>query len=57
VHEEGQLPVAATVPMACTNAVDSDLLNWDSDNVSFGYEQLRAMRVGAIHASRLVGGQ
>ena len=52
VHEQGHLPVAATVSMACTNAVASDILNSDPDNRSFGYERLRAMRVGAIHGSR-----
>ena len=43
--------MAASVPMACTNAVASDILNSDPDSLSFGYEQLRAMRVGAIHGS------
>ena len=52
VHEQGHLPVAASVPMACTNAVASDILNSDPDSLCFGYEQLRAMRVGAIHGSR-----
>jgi hypothetical protein len=37
--------------MACTNAVARDILNSDPDNLSFGYERLRAMRVGAIHGS------
>jgi hypothetical protein len=44
--------VAATVSMACTNAVASDILSSDPDNLSFGYQRLRAMRVGAIHVSR-----
>jgi hypothetical protein len=52
VHEQGHLAVAATVPMACTNAVAIDALNSDPDKRSFGYERLRAMRVGAIHGSR-----
>ena len=30
----------------------SDILNSDPDNLSFGYERLGAMRVGAIHGSR-----
>ncbi len=51
MHEQGHLAAPATVPMACTNAA-SDILNLDPDNLSFGYEQLRAMRVGAIHGSR-----
>jgi hypothetical protein len=52
VHEQGHLPVAATVSTACTNAVAIDILSSDPDNLSFGYERLRAMRVGAIHGSR-----
>jgi hypothetical protein len=52
VHEQGHLPVAAAVSMAWPNAVASDILNSDPDNLSFGYERLRAMRVGAIHGSR-----
>jgi hypothetical protein len=52
VHEQGHLPAGATVSMACTNAVASDILNSDPDNLPFGYERLRAIRVGAIHGSR-----
>ena len=46
------ISLAARGPMACTNAVASDILNSDPDSLSFGYERLRAMRVGAIHGSR-----
>jgi hypothetical protein len=49
VQEEVHLPVAAMVSMTCTSAGASDILDSDPDNLSFGYERLQAIRVGAIH--------
>jgi hypothetical protein len=49
IQEDIHLAVASTVSMTCTNAGASDILNSDPDNLSFGYERLQAIRVGAIH--------
>jgi hypothetical protein len=49
LQEQVHLPVEATVSMTCTNAGASDILNSDPDNLSFGYERLQAIHVGAIH--------
>jgi hypothetical protein len=49
VQQDIHLAAAATVSMTCTNAGASDIINSDPNNLSFGYERLRAIRVGAIH--------
>jgi hypothetical protein len=40
------------LPSRTVTSLFSDILNPDPDNLSFGYERLGAMRVGAIHGSR-----
>ena len=49
VQQDIHLAAAATVSMTFTNDGASDIINSDPNNLSFGYERLRAIQVGAIH--------
>jgi hypothetical protein len=49
VQEDIHLPSGGAVTMTCTSAGASDILDGNPNNLSYGYEQLRAIRVGAVH--------